>query len=93
MNGRASAPLGHLNEMVAKVGFDWPLHFVNFGGKDNGVELRHHLPFGEGAEIAPTLPGGALGMRFGELAEVGPLFDLSFQGVAVVFRSNENVTC
>jgi len=81
------------DEVESELGFDGSLDFSDFGGEDDGVEFFDHLAGGEFAEVSASSSGGAFGMFFGEVGEIGAGFDLGFEIETFLFGIDENVSC
>src|SRR5690606_5935677 len=70
---------GDFEQVVAELGLDRALHFVERGREHDFVELTNHLAAAEAAQFAATTAGRALGMLHGELDEVFAVGDALFQ--------------
>jgi hypothetical protein len=79
--------------VVAELGFYGTLNRVDVGTEDDGVELGDHLAWAEFAKGTAIFTGGAAGVLFGDVGEVGTIDDLLLEVVALVFGVYEDVTC
>jgi hypothetical protein len=91
---RLAATVLQLDDVPAEVGLDRLRHLAFLHLEDGGVELGHHLAFGEIAEQAALVLGARVGgVLLGELCEVAPGHDLGAQLFGLLLAVDQDVAC
>jgi len=83
----------YLEQVIAELRLDGPLHGIEIRAEHDLVELLDHHPGTELAELAAATARGAVGMLFRQLCEVHALLDLFLELTALRFGVDENVSC
>ena len=81
-----------LDDMPAKSGLHRGRDFSRLQGEGRVGEFRHHLVFGEIAQIAPLGAAGALRFFLGDRCEVATLLQLGDDGISFRLGLHENMT-